>query len=276
MKADKNVDFITVCYERTYTELLKESRIVEILNQNRFKFSNVYVLINNVNDPAKAIKLARHLVSKKIITGYFFVKDYVEKALEIAEISKSELDKFGYFLDWALVEPLVVKSTYFMHWDCEINLRKPYDWISPCLLILQSSKSFFCANPAWTDNRKELKTYSILEKKDCFIGQHFSDQCYLINKHELLRPIYHYKDIFSLRFPLSTLFSIFEKRIDSYMRSSNRYRITYKHTTYTHPSSTIGANHPKASILQKIASGVLSPIGLFFRIYCELTHRDTL
>jgi hypothetical protein len=71
------------------------------------------------------------------------------------------------------------------------------------------------------------------EIEDFYIGFGFSDQCYLIKTSDFKKSIYNEINTNSERYPKYGG-ELFEKRIDSYMRNNNLYRITSKEISYIH------------------------------------------
>ena len=154
------------------------------------------------------------------------------------------------YSDWALVCLYVAKSKYILHWDAEINLVTPIDWITPSLRILEDSEHIITACPCWTNNVEQLESESCSETNQFYIGFGFSDQIFLVRRDILLAPVYHYRHLYSLRFPLAHIASTFEKRVDSFMRKTRKYRVVYKDACYTHNYQQ-GA-HPSGSLPQRL------------------------
>ena len=117
-----------------------------------------------------------------------------------------------------------------------------------------------------------MRHESYKEDEDFFFNNDFSDQIFLVKKEELLRKIYKFKHIYSLRFPLAHIGSIFEKRVDSYIKKNNKTRLIYKKAIYIHPKSS-GSPYPKSSILKNIEHYFYMLIIIIY-YYCFHFFRD--
>jgi hypothetical protein len=244
------VDLVFNCYEQSYPKILTQKYISEICEQNCFKFTNVIIIINNVNDRAAVEKIAKDLVSKKVISLFYFVEDYLDKALKIVGLRKKDLGRLYYYYDWSFVIPLVSKSKYILHWDAEVFLTEKVDWITPSLKEMEKNDIFFAANPASKENIGIPVIDTCFHNRDFYFCYGFSDQVYLVRRKDLLKPIYRNKHLYTLRFPLYFVNPTFEARIDSYMRRKQKLRLIFKHADYSHPRTVEGESYPKFTLIE--------------------------
>jgi hypothetical protein len=82
------------------------------------------------------------------------------------------------------------------------------------------------------------------------LGYGFSDQVFLANRMNLLSASFRRSCPASLRYPLAHIASIFEQRIDAYMRSERRLRATHLAVTYLHPNE--GGSYPQTTPLEHL------------------------
>jgi len=246
-----SVDLIINCYEKTQKKVLDKESIHNVLKQNKYKFKNIFILINNVKDKNAVIDKASKLKTQKIINDYFFVEDYIDKVLKVVKLRKEDLEPIPHYTDWALVAAYVCKSEYLLHWDPDIYLEKPIDWITQSLNELKKNINFFCASPLWKQEENVIRRECYKENSIFIYNDDFSDQIFLVKKENILKPIYKYWHIYSLRFPLAYLGSTFERRIDSFVKETNRTRLIFKKAIYIHPQES-GTPYPKKIFLQKI------------------------
>jgi hypothetical protein len=106
-------------------------------------------------------------------------------------------------------------------------------WISDAFKILEERSEVFVANANWDKEFLLTEEESFDSIDDFFLGFGFSDQCYLIRTKDFRQPIYNEHLEVSARYP-EYGGELFEKRVDSYMRNHNLYRITSKKASYMH------------------------------------------
>ena len=264
--SNPSVGLIINCYEKTYRRVLTPEYINKIRSQNLFSFNNTFIVINNVKHPEDAENRLMQLKDTQIIDDYFWVHDYLDIALEQVNLTRQDFGSILPYSDWALVCLHVTKSKYLLHWDADINLVSPINWINPSLRILETSEQVITACPCWTDNIDQLQSESCYETNQFYIGFGLSDQIFLVRRDTLLAPIYQYRHLYSLRFPLAHVSSTFEKRVDSFMRKTRKYRAVHKDTLYTHDYQQ-GA-HPSGNLFQKLKFQINMMIWyLFSKIY---------
>lgn len=112
---------------------------------------------------------------------------------------------------------------------------------------MEQNPSIVVANPVWNFHYDEAKAEAECESADgrFYIGYGFSDQCYLINTEVFKDRIYGYHHPASDRYP-SYGGELFEKRVDSFMRSLNKKRLVVKDVSYVSKN-----NRPWSYFLEK-------------------------
>ena len=241
------VDLIVSMYERTYRKVLVPGFFPAIEDQNRRPFANKIAVINNVASPEDAAGLAGRLVVAGEIDRFVFVSGQIDQALEKTGLSNADLGRVANYTNWALVSVCAAQSPWFVIWDSEIGLTEPMNWIDPSIAVLTENDRAFVASPNphpdWLRGSVERKTATLCG--DFAFGFGFSDQVFLARTRQFARPIYGEKCLSSLRYPLAHLGSIFEERVDAYMRNHRLWRAIYAPAVYHHPEETIGLGYPK-------------------------------
>lgn len=237
----ESVTFSTSCWERDWEILLGTKFLHNKIERNDYDFAKRVLLINNVNDRDKVEKSAKESIDKDIITDYFFVEDYINKALEQFQLSKCELGKGYYFSNHELVSVYLCDTDYLLYFTGDTWLDKRVGWVEPAIVEMEKNENYKVANPVWNRRYDEAKKEAISEIEDFYVGFGFSDQCFLVKTRDFKAPIYSESNPLSERYPKYGG-ETFEKRVDSWMRNHNYLRLTYRHGYYLHedfPSNTL-------------------------------------
>ena len=241
----RDVDLVVNCYERTYRDVLTAERFATAQADNVAPVARRTALVNNVLDRGDAQALADALIAADGLDAVFFVEDHLDEALARTGLTRAELGPIAYFTDWALVAVCLPGPDWILHWDAEVRLRAPLDWISPALELMERDRRVLVANPNWPD--PTLDSHTLEEDGPFALGHGFSDQVFLARRSELARPIYHDRTLARLRYPVAHLGDIFEARVDSHLRRSGRLRATHREATYEHPVE-MGVSYPRRSL----------------------------
>lgn len=239
------VDLVVNSYERTYREVLAPGTFARICADNRYPFARRVALVNNVDDRADAEARARALIDAGELDAVEFVADHAERGFAAAGLTPAELGEIAYFTDWALAALVLPGAGWMVHWDAELRLREPCDWIAPSIDLMKRDARIVTANPAW-DNEADIARHTCAHVGSFALGHGFSDQVFLVRRRSLARPVYRDRTLARLRFPLAHLGDIFEARVDSHMRRQGLLRATYLPATYVH-EIPIGAAYPRRS-----------------------------
>jgi hypothetical protein len=241
------VDFIINVWEGTYRTVLQPGYIKKILDDNRFAFRKVTVLINNIDDMASACSLSERLISVQEIDAYVSVAEHLDRSIAMAGLTKDELGPIPFYSDWAIVAVFLLgNAPWICHWDAEVHLKEPFDWISPAIALMNRDKRISVANPSWTRGAPGKEALAV--EGDFHLGYGFSDQVFLLRTAEFAQPIYRYFAPASLRYPFAHVCAIFEQRVDSYMRTTRRLRATHIYAQYSHQNE--GKSYPRLTTIQ--------------------------
>jgi hypothetical protein len=141
----------------------------------------------------------------------------------------------------------IAQSPWFVIWDSEISLVEATNWIDPSINFLDENNRAFVASPnhhpEWL--RGSINNKNTILSGNFALGYGFSDQVFLARTAQFAQPIYDEKCLASLRYPLAHQGSVFEERVDAYMRNHRLKRAIYVPVVYHHPEETIGLGYPK-------------------------------
>ena len=232
------VDLVVNTYERTYRSVLVPGFFSEIEAQCRFPFAGRVAMINNVEDELDARERAQALVAAGELTGVELVRERLPSALERTGLSEADLGATRQYTIGMLVAVTLPGAPWVVHWDPEVTLAEPADWITPSIELMDADARVLTANP---DNLHHPVRLDRAERVDGFaLSLGFSDQLFLARRADLGRPIYGDRCVAALRGPQAHMGWIFEMRIDSHMRHNGRLRANHLGSRYAHPPETAG------------------------------------
>ncbi|MEE8143075.1 MAG: hypothetical protein V3T77_08245 [Planctomycetota bacterium] len=241
------VDLVINCFARTCERVLAPGFFARIEEQNQYPLARRILLINNVEDEAEALCRAASLVSQGEVDAYYLVREHLEAAFEATGLKAKDLGRIPQYSDGSLAAVTLPGSPWLLHWDAEVELQQPVNWIGPALRLMERDPRIMVANPAWSESGLERET--IEESGDFALGYGFSDQLYLVRRRELAAPVYQERCPASLRYPLAHIALTFEARVDAYMRTHGRLRATYKKGSYLHPETR--HSYPRARFWER-------------------------
>jgi hypothetical protein len=242
------VDLIVNSYEKTYRLVLSPGFFTNIVNQNQRSFERTIALLNNVNDRRDAEARAELLLNNGEIDAYYHVADHLDRALQVAGLAKRDLGRMPHYTDCSLVAVTLPGSPYVVYWDAEVCLQYPANWIDPALELMECDPRVLVTNPNWASPTLESET--LLRAGGFAFGYGFSDQLFLVRRGEFSRPIYKQRCLASLRYPTAHIATIFEQRVDAYMRKNGRLRATFTGATYEHRGDE-GVSYPATSLAER-------------------------
>ncbi len=242
------VTFETKCYENDYEFILTGRRLPMMIANCGHAFVRKHLIINNVIDRSKVETLARACVERGLIDEYFFAEDHATAALDFYGLDRESFKSGYYYSISELVGLFLCGTDYLLHFasDSHIETRVPYDWISEAQDLMEKDSRIACATPTWNRKYHEAKAESNSELDNWYVGQGFSDQCYLVRTALFRGRIYNETHPYSERYPVYGG-ELFEKRVDSYMRNHGLLRLMNKRFCYRH------RNFPKAGLMRAIA-----------------------
>lgn len=236
------VDLVVNCFERTYRDVLAPGFFCQVVRDCQFRFAQRTVLLNNIEDMEHALRMAEERISMGEIDRFFLVEDLLPEALRMVGMTRRELGRLAHYSNWAFAALVVPGSDYMVHWDAEIRMVQPFNWIEPSMRLMQADSRIAVANPLWKDgdSAREFRERA----GDFSLSYGFCDQVYLMNRREFAHPIYRHWVPIALRYPVAHIGRYFEQMVDSYLRVTGRYRATLMTARYIHPVAE-GAAYPR-------------------------------
>jgi len=238
------VDLVVNCYERTYRNVLELGYVHALVDSQRFDFASVTVTINNVADRWDAERRAARLRLDPTISRVEWVADHLPKAMKVTGMRRRDMDRLPHFTDCGLVAATLPGPDWVCYWDADARLREPHDWITPTLNRMTSEPRAAVGNPNnWHPGLAEREALRV--DGDFAVGYGFSDVAFLARRADLARKIYHrvWRCPASWRYPLAHVEPVFEQRVDAWMRTAGRLRVTYLPAVYEHVAP-VGVNYP--------------------------------
>ena len=244
------ISFETKVWEKDWELILKTSRIEMLISQCNYPFDRKVLLINNVTNLSKVSAEAERLIKKGVLTEFIHVAEYAKKALEYFELSEESLGLGYYYSIAELVSLYLTDTKYLLHFsgDTTIVSETPKDWLKKGLEILENDPQIKVFNLGWDKSRVKMIEELIFENDQYWSSIGFSDQMYLVKTEDLKGKIYNYYHPYSDRYPKYGG-ELFEKRIDSWLRTHNFYRATLKDGRYIHQNFTNNPWKKRLSIL---------------------------
>lgn len=224
--------FETKVWENDWEYILKNNYIDKMISNCNFNFNKKKIIINNVQNRKEVERHCEIKLKEGIIDEYYCVEDYSTQVLDFFEIDINSL-KSGYVYSISeLLGIYLCKTEFLLHFSSDSYLKKDnFNWIGEGIKIMQNNPDIIVANPTWNKKFAEVKSESTAEISNFFLGSGFSDQCYLIKNEVFRKNIYNEKNIMSERYP-DYGGELFEKRVDSFMKNNNKFRITHKNDYY--------------------------------------------
>ncbi len=212
--------------------------------------------MNNVADRADAENMAQRLREAGELDAWFFVEDHIDDALRRTGLSRDELGRAPYFVDWGLVMVTAPGPDWLVHCDPEVRMQQPHDWVTPSIELMDADSRVMVANPRWyapTPRHDTLARTTFEQAPGFALGLGFSDQLFLGRRSELAAPIYDERCLATRRYPMANVSRSFEARVDAWMRHHDRLRANYLGATYVHPDE-IGGAYPDRRPRERLAS----------------------
>lgn len=229
------ITFETKVWEGDWKKVLRPESISSNVRRCGHLIQNRVVMVNNVSDLARVENRCQELVDAGMLDSFCHVDRFAEAVLAHFGLKSTDFGS-GYRYSIAeLTSIYLCKTPYLLHFsgDSMVDDATPQGWLDTGLRVLDRRPDVAVFNLTWNNKHHEVKEQSVEQDDDCYYGYGFSDQMYLIRTADFLKSIYHYSHEGSSAHHHG---DIFEKRVDSWMRSTNRLRATLKAGSYTHPT----------------------------------------
>jgi hypothetical protein len=258
---DYEITFASNCYEKDYKYIMNTDWAGKLfLSDDRGAFDYRMMSIGNVNSREKVLEEIKKTGFNKYEIDFYFSDDFAENVYRTYEkcsrssfvrkvslwkrlkvlirdkkwISKS-YDGYNYGIG-CMCAILRCKTEWLLYCTEDVILSPDLTWIHEAVKIMNENDNFFVANPLWNDDIQNIEKQSEGEIEDFYIGQGFSDQCFLINAKRLknIAGLYAEKNDVSEKYYPYYGGNCFERRINAYMRNHDLKRLTYKYASYNH------------------------------------------
>ena len=225
----QEVTFETKCWEKDYKLMLCTDHLSRMIENCNYQFAHKQLIVNNVNDEDKVALLVSDLKEKGVIDSVWYSSKMSDIVLDKYEIDKNSFEGGYYYSIAELVGIYNCKTKYLLHFSSDSYIPKRFsnsNWIKEAIEIMENNPEIIVANPTWNYKYDEARNESdkVLNDGKFYLAKGFSDQCYLINTEVFKNPIYNFKHPYLERYPKYGG-NLFEKRVDSYMRTNDKNRI---------------------------------------------------
>jgi len=231
------VTFETKVYERDWRLIMRDDYLARMITRCNYSFARRVLFINNLGDVDAVSRQARLLVSARIIDAYYIVDEYASSALSFFGLTKEQFGTGYYYSIQELVGIYLCETPYLLHFSGDARMADGTSgqWISDAIDLFNADPTVLVANPIWNNNHREVRRESRWENNRFYKGFGFSDQCYLMPVSAFRQQIYGCAHPASQRYPIRAG-ELFEKRVDAYLRTHQKYRATAKGASYVHPA----------------------------------------
>lgn len=227
--------YVTNCWEGDWYHVLSDSRLKQIMNNNSYNFDDRTLIINNIKpDTVKSIsKAIDNALKIGAFNNFYFVDHHYKNALDAVGLKREDIGVgYNYSIsEWVAI--YLCNTEYLVYYMGDAIADSAHDWITPSINLMGKYENVKVCNPLWSYKYNEAKVESRYELDDFYIGDGFSDQCFLIRKNDFCKGIYNERHPDEIKFPAYAGDS-FERRVYCWMRNNNILRGTYKHCSYIH------------------------------------------
>jgi len=227
------VTFETKVYENDWEFILIGNYLSRMIRNCDYNFAKKTLIINNVSNPKRVAKYAQKKVNEGVIDAYYVVDDYINEALEHFQLTKADFGIGYYYSSAEIVGLYLCKTDFLCHFSSDsILIPNRANWIRESIEMFNQSDKILVSNPLWAKITLDNNLY--INKSFHFSDTGFSDQCYLLSmkniKNDFL--IYHHPEGDKLYPKYGG--ELFEKRVFSYMKHKEVFRITALYSFYKH------------------------------------------
>lgn len=229
-----NISLFTDVWGTYFRQILSPGWISQIAQNCGCEFRSIHVCQNNI--PEENLEEYCVAISARLDDGS------VESFLKIDNCAKHLLIPYG--LKPSDFDPLPYQSLADLcaihRCDTEFMVFFAGDavpwgksnWVHEGIELLVRNPEIMIVNPMWNGFESHARSEHQAETDRFFVGQGFSDQCYLARAADLRKDIYHETNEVSDRRYCKEHGNTFEKRVDAWMRNHNKFRATLKTAYY--------------------------------------------
>jgi hypothetical protein len=223
----------TKCWEHDWRHILGGEWLRLLSERNAYPFSEKILMINNVKETSVVSKHAERALQQGWLTKYIIVEEHAAEALDFFSISRESLG-IGYPYSIAeLVGIFLCRSDFLLHFAGDCMPASTSNWVSSAMRLMSQDPRVKVCNLHPGENSGGEKSDLVDQMDDFYIGQGFSDQCYLVRTKDFRQRIYNESHPASARYPKYGG-ELFEKRVDSWLRNNGHLAASYKRAHYIH------------------------------------------
>ena len=234
------VTFSTNVYYKTYEKVLLGGFLGEQLGLINYPFTEKIITINGFFAETEQIKIENIIKNNFPDFKYYFTEDQPgSHLLKSFNLKKDDIVP-GY--DYSIHHFTTFFHTasdyvFYIGDDCPIQYID-HNFIPRSIALMEKNQSVICTQPSWDKDSSGAIGEKVYEMDDFYIELGFTDQIYLGNMR------YFKAHIYSLNHPASDRYppygaNGFERRVDSYMQTHQRYRGVDKMSYYIHEGKKI-------------------------------------
>lgn len=233
VKTMATVTFETKVYEQDWEFILIGNYLSRMINNCDYNFQKRTLIINNVNNPTLVAKYAQKKVDQGVIDAFYIVDEHIAEALKYFQLTREDLGKGYYYSSAEIVGLYLCKTDFLCHFSSDsILIPNRANWLRESIEMFNQNNKILVSNPLWGE---VFLSNSLIDNKSFhFSDAGLSDQCYLLSMKKVKKDflIYHHPEGDKL-YP-NYGGELFEKRVFSFMKYHDVFRITAIHSYYKH------------------------------------------
>ena len=222
------IAFYMNVWEKTLP-ILTNGFLPNTLNLINYWFDEKIIIVNNVADK----EFTEYTISKLYPTfKYYFANKNSKEVLQSFNLTEDDIKSNYYTAIPPFTALYHTSADYLFHIEEDCVIKKWNEkFIDNATFVMENSDLFINAMPDWTEDLRGGRGEALFEDDEFYYAQGFTEQMFLLKCKEFKKDIYHENNALSDRYPPQ---SFFEKKVDSYMRNHEKFRIVDKNSYYIH------------------------------------------
>lgn len=217
-----------------HRQILSPEWITQIARNCGCDFQRTVVLQNNIEIgyEDECAKLTSERLNDESISAAIRTDQHAGCALGRWGLSASDFSPIPYQSMADLVAIDQCATEYIVFFSGDSAPWGSSNWVNEGIALLNTHPDIMVVNPTWNGFYHHLRVESVNETPTYFLGQAFSDQCYLARTADLQADIYRETNADADRIYCPAHGNTFEKRVSAYMRNHDKLRATLKTAAY--------------------------------------------
>jgi len=234
------VEFVINCFERNIEEVTSPGFLSRAVDQHLFPFASRTLLVNNVDDLARARDLAAAAVRRGEVDRYLFVDELLDRALAVTDLRIADFGRYLHWSDCCLTALVADGPEMLCYVDVDLTLHEHHDWISTALDVMADDRRVAVGNPNWVMASGESTVAAEADEAGdgFYLGYGFTDQVFLVRRSQFAQPLRRRWLPLWLDCPATLRWvgaqggMFFEQIADGYMRRKHLMRVTVLGATF--------------------------------------------